>query len=158
MKQAFVFDQVAVLVGPWHEPMDPPECGARVEVRLLADAPRRGSWSAAQRLVIDRPVFRADLFDQVDGPPGNLRSAHFHPSFDGVEPCERHWSDEIRDDPTGWLAAQLGDLRRLLECSGVDIADAQWLDGDAAALRDAVPAVVAAVEATWENVRLQHQG
>ena len=89
MQQAFVFEKVAVLVGPWHEPMEPPERGARVEVRLLADEPRRGSRSAAQRLVVDQPVFRADLFDQVDGPPGNLRSAHFHPRFHGVEPCDR---------------------------------------------------------------------
>lgn len=153
MQQAFVFEKVAVLVGPWREPMEPPERGARVEVRLLADEPRRGSWAAAQRVVIDQPVFRADLFDQVDGPPGNLRSAHFHPHFEGVEPCERHWRDEIRADPTGWLEAQLGDLRRLLEESGVDVTNAAWVDDDAAALRDAVPDVVAAVDAAWDAVR-----
>jgi hypothetical protein len=153
MQHAFVFEKVAVLVRTWHEPMDPPERGARVEVRLLAEEPRRGSPAAAQRVVIDQPVFRADLFDQVDGPPGNLRSAHFHPRFHGVEPCDRVWSDEIRADPTGWLAAQLGDLRRLVEQAGVEVGDASWLDGDAAALRDAVPDVVAAVEASWETVR-----
>jgi hypothetical protein len=76
MLHAFVFERVAVVVGPWHEPMDPPELGARVEVRLLAEEPRRGSRSAAQRVVIDQPVFRADLFDQVDAPPGDLRSAN----------------------------------------------------------------------------------
>jgi hypothetical protein len=153
MQQAFLFEKVAVLVRTWHEPMDPPERGARVEVRLLADEPRRGSPSAAQRVVIDQPVFRADLFDRVDGPPGNLSSAHFHPRFDGVEPCDRHWSDELRADPTGWLAAELGDLQALLERSGVDYGDASALDGDAAALRDAVPAIVAAVEASWETIR-----
>src|SRR5262245_47614356 len=104
MKHAFVFEKVVVIVGPWLEPMDPPERGARVEVRLADDEPRRGSPSAAQRIVIDQPLFRADLFDQVDGPPGNLRSAHFHPSFRGVEPCERQWLDQVRTDPTGWLA------------------------------------------------------
>src|SRR6266508_3566354 len=135
MQQAFVFEKVAVLVFPWSEPMQPPERGARVEVRLLVDEPRRGSRSAAQRVVIDQPVFRADLFDQVDGPPGNLRSAHFHPRFDGVEPCERDWRDEIRADPIGWLEAQLGDLRQVLEESGVDVTDAQWIEEDAAALR-----------------------
>jgi hypothetical protein len=156
--QAFVFEKVAVLVGPWHEPMDPPERGVRVEVRLLADEPRRGSRAAAQRVVIDQPVFRADLFDQVDGPPANLRSAHFHPTFDGVEPCDRHWSDAIRHDPTVWLAAELGDLRQLLERAGVDVSVAPWLHGDAAALRDAVPAVVAAVETTWNEVRPKEAG
>jgi hypothetical protein len=153
MQYAFVFEKVAVLVGPWHEPIDPPERGARVEVRLLADEPRRGSRSAAHRVVIDEPVFRADLFDQVDGPPGNLRSAHFHPRFEGVEPCDRHWRDEIRADPTGWLSAQLSDLRRLLEQAGIEVTDAPWLEGDTAALRDAVPGVVAAVEGTWAAVR-----
>ncbi|HMG28173.1 MAG TPA: hypothetical protein VKH36_15315 [Acidimicrobiia bacterium] len=154
MQQAFVFERVAVLVRTWHEPMNPPERGARVEVRLLADEPWRGTRSAAQRVVIDQPVFRADLFDQVDGPAGNLRSAHFHPRFHGVEPCDRHWRDEIRADPTGWLAAQLGDLRRLLEESGIDVTDAPWLDQDAAALSDAVPTIVAAVDRAWDAVRV----
>ena len=149
-----MFEKVAVLVRTWHEPMDPPERGARVEVRLLADEPWRGSRSAAQRVVIDQPVFRADLFDQVDGPPGNLRSAHFHPRFHGVEPCDRHWLDEIRSDPIGWLATQLGDLRGLLEESGVDLTDAAWPDEDAAAVRAAVPRIVAAVEQSWDAVRV----
>lgn len=154
VQQAFVFEKVAVLVRSWHEPMSPPERGARVEVRLLTDEPWRGTRSAAQRVVIDQPVFRADLFDQVDGPPGNLRSAHFHPRFQGAEPCDRHWRDEVRADPNGWLAAQLGDLRALLEESGVDVTDAPWLDRDAGALRDAVPAIVAAVDRAWVTVRV----
>lgn len=149
-----MFEKVAALVRTWHEPMNPPERGARVEVRLLADEPWRGTRSAAQRVVIDQPVFRADLFDQVDGPPGNLRSAHFHPRFQGVEPCDRHWLDEIRSDPIGWLATQLSDLRALLEESGVDLTDAAWLDKDAAALRAAVPGIVAAVEQSWDAVRV----
>jgi hypothetical protein len=153
-----VFEKVAVLVFPWREPMDPPEQGARVEVRLLADEPRRGSSAAAQRIVIDQPVFRADLFDQVGPPPGNLRSAHFHPTFDGAEPSDRHWPHAIKQDPTGWLATELGDLPRLGERSGVDGADASSLDTDAAALRDALPDVIAAVEATWERVRREKAG
>jgi hypothetical protein len=153
MRQVFVFDGVAVLVGPWHEPMDPPERGTRVEVRLLEDEPRRGSRFAAERVVIDQPVFRADLFDQTTHPPGNLRSAHFHPGFDGIEPSDRSWDEAIQRDPTTWLAAQLADLPGLLERSGVDVSGAPWLDADAAALRDAVPTVVAAVEATWAEVR-----
>jgi hypothetical protein len=158
MMHAFVFEKLAVLVFPWHEPMEPAERGARVEVRLLADEPRRGSPAAAQRVVIDEPVFRADLFDQVGHPAGNLRSAHFHPRFHGVEPCDRHWRDEIKRDPTGWLSAELDDLPRLLARSGLEVADSPWLDADAMALRDAVPAVVAAVESTWASVRLEEAG
>jgi hypothetical protein len=158
MMHAFVFEKVAVLVFPWREPMEPAERGARVEVRLLADEPRRGSPAAAQRVVIDEPVFRADLFDQVGHPPGNLRSAHFHPAFHGVEPCDRHWRDEIKQDPTRWLSAELDDLPALLARSGVEVGDAPWVDADAAAVRDAVPAVVAAVESTWATVRLEEAG
>lgn len=148
-----MFDHVAVLVFPWNEPIDPPERGARVEVRLRPDEPHRGSYAAAQRVVVDDPVFRADLFDQLTAPPGNLRSAHFHPHFDGVEPCDRVWPAELRQDPTGWLATELADLAGLLARADVDAATAAWVDDDAAELRDAIPTIVAAVEATWGTVR-----
>lgn len=153
MHHVFVFERVAVVVGPWWEAGNPPERGTRVELRFLAAEPHRGSESAAQRIVIDEPLFRADLFDQLDGPPGNLRAAHFHAGFDGVEPRDRQWPAGIRDDPTGWLVAQLGHLRALLAQSGVDVAETGWIDADAAALRDALDAIVAAVEATWQRVR-----
>jgi hypothetical protein len=153
MRQAFVFEKIAVLVGPWHEPMEPPERGARVEVRLLADEPARGSRYAAERVVVDRPVFRADLFDRMDAPPGNLQSAHFHPTFDGIEPCDRHWRPEIKRDPTTWLAGELGDLGSLLERSDVTVSGDAALERDAIALREAVPAITAAVHAAWDAVR-----
>jgi hypothetical protein len=153
MRHAFVFDKVAVLVGPWDEPADPPERGARVEVRLLDDEPPRGTFSAAQRVVIDRPLFRADLFDQVDKPPGNLLSAHFHPFFDGVEPCDRTWPDELRRDPLGWLGSELRELRSLAARGGVSAADVAALDDDAASLESTIPDILRAVEATWDEVR-----
>ena len=153
MLQAFMFEQVAVVVGPWYEPAEPPERGARVEVRLLEPQGWRGSPSAAQRVVIDQPVFRADLFDRIDGPPGNLASAHFHPHFEGVEPSDRFWRDEVKRDPAGWLARELGDLGALLARAGVDANGDERLARDAAALRAAAPAIVAAVAATWDAVR-----
>ena len=153
MRQAFVFDGIAVLVGPWHEPMDPPERGARVEVRLLDPEPRRGSFSAAERVVLDRPMFRADLFDRMDHPVGNLVAAHYHPGFDGIEPQDRHWDEAIQADPTGWLAGELSDLPGLLKRGGAEVDGAPWLEADTAALRDATPAIVAAVEQFWSQVR-----
>jgi len=155
MRQVFVFEKVAVIVAPWHEPADPPERGARVEVRLLADEPKRGSQFAAERVVVDRPLFRADLFDQDDAPPGNLRSAHFHPHFDGIEPCDRHWEARIKSDPTGWLADELGDLPALLARGGANGEDPTLIERDAVALRAAIPAVTAAVEDVWETVRAE---
>ena len=142
-----------MLVGPWQTAWTPGERGARIEVRRLADEAPRGSRLAAERVVIDQPLFRADLFDRAEGPPGNLRAAHFHPWFDGVEPSDRHWSDDLHHDPAGWLAAELGDLPGMLTRAGVDHAERSWVDDEAAALRDAVPAILAAVEATWEQVR-----
>ena len=103
MRQAYVFDGIAVIVGPWHEPMDPPERGTRVELRLLENEPKRGSFSAAERVVLDQPVFRADLFDQTNAAPGNLRAAHCHLGFDGIEPTDRVWDDAIQEDAAGWL-------------------------------------------------------
>ncbi|HTD51096.1 MAG TPA: hypothetical protein VK771_10875 [Acidimicrobiia bacterium] len=153
MLQAFVFENVAVLVGLWDEPADPPEQGTRIEVRLTGLEPHRGSLSAAQRVVIDQPVFRADLFDRMDSPPGNLLSAHFHPTFDGVEPCDRVWRDEIRHDPTGWLAGELGDLERLLRRAGATVNDGASVARDAHALRAAIPAIVAAVTAAEDARR-----
>jgi hypothetical protein len=153
--QVFVFAKVAVVVGPWWEPAVPPERGTRVELRFRADEPPRGSPSAAQRIVIDQPVFRADLFDQTDAPPGNLRAAHFHEGFDGVEPRDRVWPPGIGTDPIGWLCAELGDLHTLLERAGVATTGGPGIDRDAAALREALPAIAAAVEATWRAVRAE---
>ena len=120
---------------------------------MLEDQPRRGSAAASHRIVIDAPRARVDIFDQTDGPPGNLQKAHFHPSFDGAEPCERVWPDQLREHPGNWLANALGDLPGLLERSGGIPATAAWLDADAVALRAAVPSIVAAVEDTLQLVR-----
>jgi hypothetical protein len=153
MIQAFVFDHIAVLVGPWREPADPPEHGARVEVRLRAAEPQRGSYAAAQRVTIDMPMFRADLFDLAERAPGNLAAAHFHEGFDGVEPRDRVWPDGIRDDPLGWLAGQLGDLRMVLARGGADASTIAASDDDAVALKAAIPEILNAVESAWTEVR-----
>jgi len=155
MRQAWVFEGVSVLVGPWHEPIEPPERGTRVEIRLLADEPHRGSYAAAQKVVLDDPLFRADLFDQMNAPPGNLAAAHFHPNFIGVEPCDRVWDPAIKQDPIAWLTAELANLARVVTRAGVDIADCKWLEDDAAAVKAATPAICAAVEATWAEVRAE---
>ena len=134
MLRAFVCSGSAVLVFPWYEPdAGGDERGARVELRLLRPTPTRGSRSAAQELSVDRPVWRADLFELVAGDATTLTQAHFHPSFDGVEPCERCWDPQLSDDPFGWLADQLRDTAKLVEASGVecDAADTHSVGEDA---------------------------
>jgi len=126
VQQAFVFNEVAVLVRHWFEidlADSHMEHGARVEVRLLAPQPRRGSESAAQLVTVDQPVWRADLFDRLDGTPGAFEAAHFHPRFLGVEPCERHWAEAVKVAPWDWLHAQLCDIGGIVATAGVRLSD-----------------------------------
>ena len=154
MRQVFVFEKVAVIVGPWHEPAEPPERGARVEVRLLADEPERGSQFAAERVVIDTPVFRADLFDQVERAARQSAQRALPPALRRDRALRsligRRRSSRI--PPVG-SPTELGDLPGLLERGGVNGADPASIARDAAALRAAIPAVTAAVETVWQTVR-----
>jgi hypothetical protein len=124
--QAFVYTEVAVLVRHWFEinlTDSHTEHGARVELRLLTPQPRRGTESAAQKIVADQPVWRADLFDLVAGAPGGFEAAHFHPRFNGVEPCKRHWADEVKKAPWEWLHRQLSDIPGIAATAGVRLSD-----------------------------------
>jgi hypothetical protein len=141
---AFVYNEVAVLVRHWFE-IDLGdshlEHGARIELRLLTEQEHRGTESAAQRIVADRPLWRADLFDLVAGVPGAFEAAHFHPRFDGVEPSARHWADEVRAVPWDWLRGQLSDVASVAAASGASLADPA---GERERVRADVDAIVAA--------------
>ena len=118
---SFVYSQVAVLVRHWFEiglTDGVLEHGARLELRLLEPKAHRGTESAAQRFVIDRPVWRADLFDRLDRPAGTFSAAHFHPRFHGNEPCDRVFREELTADPWAWAAAQLSDLTAVADAAG----------------------------------------
>jgi hypothetical protein len=143
--QAFVYDEVAVLVRHWFEvglSDSHLEHGTRVELRLRAPQPRRGTESAAQLIAVDRPVWRADLFDRLDGTPGGFDAAHFHPRFLGVEPCERNWADEIKKTPWEWLHRQLSDVAAIAATAGVELTDPETTGGQVRA--DAAAIVAAA--------------
>jgi len=103
----------AVIVRHWFE-IDLTDCslehGARVELRELTPQAHRGSESAAQAVTVDRPVWRADLFDRVDGETRDFSAAHYHPRFNGNEPCGRVWDPALTADPWRWLADQLASL------------------------------------------------
>jgi len=153
---AYVFERIAVVVMPVRVTnRDPQEIGARVEIRLRDVEPRRGGWGAAQRMVIDRPIFRADLFDQVDKAPGNWGGAHYHPTFDDIEPIGRFFHDGLTADPEAWLTAELSDLPAVLRRSGLVDADEPWVPAEAVALREAIPVILDAIRSTWWSLGIR---
>jgi hypothetical protein len=145
MLRAFVFDRTSVLVRHWFE-IDlgdsSMEHGARLELRLLDPQAHRGTESAAQRFVLDRPVWRADLFDKLAGAPGAFEAAHFHPVFDGVEPSKRVYLDV---DPWTWLRGRLADISAVAAAGGVP--PTAGIADDAADVRDHAEEIVAAAQA-----------
>jgi hypothetical protein len=140
---SFVYSRVAVLVRHWFEiglTDGVLEHGARLELRLLEPQIHRGTESAAQRFVIDRPVWRADLFDRLDRPAGTFSAAHFHPRFDDTEPSDRVFREELTADPWAWAADQLSDLDAVADAAGLT-PDA--VGDDARDVREQVALIVA---------------
>ena len=117
------------------------EHGARIEIRELPCHPRRGSESASQLIAVDRPLWRADLFDRLADPPGSFSAAHYHPRFTGNEPSPRCWDAALSADPWAWLGDQITSLGAAAGGAGGE----GWpLDpGDAAELPGLASTVVA---------------
>src|SRR2546429_3760653 len=80
------------------------EHGARIEIRELARHPHRGSESASQLTTVDRPLWRADLFDRLGDPPGSFSLAHFHPPVTRNETSAPFWGSAPRAHPPTWRA------------------------------------------------------
>jgi hypothetical protein len=128
------------------------ERGVRVEVRLLDRPPLTGSIYAAQPIVIDRPVWRADLFESVAGPPGSRDRIHHHPRFRGWEPGGRQYDPALSEDPIGWLVNQLADLPELL--AGAQLEDSEIGPDDARELATAAPEIAQVVATLLDRVRV----
>jgi hypothetical protein len=158
MLQLFGFDRIGVVIGDLYF-LDPvqkvgqegAEHGVRLEVRMLEPGELKGSIYSARPISIGAPVWRADLLETVDGPPGSLNRAHHHPRMSDWEPRGRTFDSELNADPVGWVGKQLSDLEGLLEGAGVDVDDA--LAADADRLREAVPDVQRAVTTMLEQVK-----
>jgi hypothetical protein len=113
VQQILALSHCAVITRHWFEiDLDDAsmEHGARIELRELAPRAHRGSESAAQLVAADRPLWRADLFDRLTDAPGSFGVAHFHPRFDGNEPCARSWDPELTASPWQWLGQQIRQL------------------------------------------------
>src|SRR5215467_8090073 len=83
------------------------ERGVRVEVRLLERGELPGSPYSARPIEVGRPVWRADLLEAADGPPGSLYRAHHHPAFRGWDPGRRVFDPAMTAGPVDWVASEL---------------------------------------------------
>jgi hypothetical protein len=148
MLQAFVFEQVGVVVGDLYflDPNPKPgqegaEHGVRLELRVFDRGELKGNIYSATPIGVGQPIWRVDLLESVDGKPGSFNRTHHHPEFSGEwNPTSRVYARELSADPLGWLAGQLADLPGILERAGVpqDVA----APSDAASLKDMAPAIV----------------
>src|SRR6202030_3455059 len=98
MQHAFVFNEIAITVRHWYEingDPDEEEHGIRIEVRTLEHHAHRGSLYAPQIVEWDGIIWRADLFELVGDGSVEFGRAHHHTRFDGIEPTDRAWDDEL---------------------------------------------------------------
>lgn len=163
MLQVFGFDRIGVVLGDIYF-IDPnpakgqegPERGVRLEVRMLQPGELTGSIYSSRPITIAEPVWRADLLESADGPPGSLNRAHHHPGMHGWEPGRRVFDRALNSDPAGWVAAVLSDLESLLGRAGIEV-DAT-LAADAERLRGAIPDVQRAVSGMLDQVKAGELG
>jgi len=163
MLQVFGFDQVGVVLGDIYF-IDPapakgqegPEHGVRLEVRMLEPGTLMGSIYSARPISIAEPIWRLDLLESADGPPGSLNRAHHHPNMRNWEPNKRVFDRELSSDPVGFVATILNDLEGLLTQAGITVDDT--LAADARALRKAVPEVQRAVAGMLDAVKAGELG
>lgn len=150
MLQAFVFNETAVVVRHWFEILeDEEEHGTRVELRRLVRHPHRGTESAPQVIELDELIWRADLFDLIGAEPGGFQRAHFHVNYEGIEPIDRSYDEELSADPFAWLERELGDVEAILRLRSMALEDPA---AEAQDIRRALPAIMrAAREAAGER-------
>lgn len=150
MLYVFGFESTAVVLGDlyFHDPDPLPgqegaERGVRLEVRLLERGALPGTIYSARPIGVGAPLWRADLLESFDGPPGTFDRTHHHPDVSGWELGERAFVVELSAEPLKWVGTELGDLDRLVARAGVD---PSVIDpGDAAAMREAVPEILDAI-------------
>ena len=158
MLYAFGFERLGVVVGDLYfvnprpaKGQEGAEHGVRLELRVLGHGTLKGSIYSAQPIEVGQPVWRVDLLESVEGPPGSFDRAHHHPAFTGWEPGRRVFVRELSADPLGWLGARLADLDGLLASAGFP-ADAAGPD-DARSLRAAAPEIVDVTSRLLAKVR-----
>lgn len=158
MLYAFGFERFGVVVSDLYfvnpEPLpgqEGAERGVRLEVRLLEPGDLKGSIYSARPIEVGQPVWRADLLEAADGPPGSLNRAHHHPAFLGWEPGGRVFDPRLSADPVGWVGEQLADLEGLAVRAGLTTDETSA--ADARSLRGCVPEITAALRTLLDRVQ-----
>jgi hypothetical protein len=163
MLQVFGFDRIGVVIGDIYF-IDPapakgqegPEHGVRLEVRMLEPGELTGSIYSARPISIAEPIWRLDLLESTDGPPGSLNRAHHHPNMRNWEPNRRVFDRDLSSDPVGFVGTLLSDLEGLLSRAGIDVDDT--LAADARSLRQAVPELQRVVSGMLDQVKAGELG
>ena len=157
MLQVFGFSRIGVVAGDiFHLDPEPEhgqegaERGVRLEIRLLERGEAPGSIYASTPIQVGRPIWRADLLETVDSPPGSMNRAHHHPSMTGWEPRSRAFDQGLSAAPVEWVGEQLRDLEGLLAGAGVELDEE--LAADARELRVWAPEITRAVGGLLDRV------
>jgi hypothetical protein len=129
------------------------ERGVRLELRHLRAGELNGSIYSARPVGIDAPIWRVDLLETADGPPGSFDRTHHHPRFRGWEPGSRVFEPELSADPVEWVGDRLRDPEPLLHAARVDLAELGARD--LADLQAAVPEILECLRRTLTAV---HEG
>ena len=106
MLQMFGFDRVGVVIGDIYfidpnpaQGQEGPERGVRLELRMLRPGDLGGSFYSSRPITIAEPIWRLDLLESADGPPGSLNRAHHHPGMRDWEPRKRVFDRGLSSDP-----------------------------------------------------------
>jgi hypothetical protein len=150
MLQMFGFSRICVVAADlFHLDPDPEpgqegaERGVRVEVRMLERGQIPGSINSSIPIEVGPPVWRADLLETVDSPPGSMNRAHHHPGMRDWEPRRRVFDPRLSDSPVDWVAERLGDLESMLAEADVELDEE--LAADARDLREWAAEIAGAV-------------
>ena len=120
-RAAYLFDGLAITVQQWCEQAsDGNESGVRVEIQHLTQSVPTNAKTefAAKVFHIATPIWRADIFMLGSGVPGNFDRAHYHPRFNGVEPCDREWDVSLTASPFEWLREKLWRMDAIVVSAG----------------------------------------
>jgi hypothetical protein len=163
MLYAFGFETIGVVMSDLYF-LDPnqragqegAERGVRLEVRMLDRGDLHGSVYSAQPIGVGKPIWRADLLERVEGPPGSFDRTHHHPVFTGWEPSKRTYVDALSANPIDWVGAHLSNLDAMLDEAGVDKDEIE--PGDDERLRRAVPEIVDTLRRLLDRVHAGELG